>query len=123
MTQLIDDKKLAQMQQTQELNLPETAYIQELEKESDGQGGYIEVAWNTIATVKARIGDPKGETEKEAAGRIDVGKVSVITLPAGTQLAKENQIQVDGVNYRVHWTNEGKSNLTALRVVVTRAER
>ena len=118
MTQLIDDKKLAKMQKTQELNLPETAYIQRLETESDGQGGFTE-SWQTIKTVKARIGEPKGDAEKEIAGRIETGKVVIITLPYDVEVELDNQIQINGINYRVHWTNKDKSNITALRVVVT----
>lgn len=107
------------MQKTQELNLPETAYIQKLEPVSDGQGGFLNPAWQTINTVKARIGEPKGDTEKEVAGRIDVGRAMIITLPADTELELDNQIQISGINYRVHWTNKNKSNMTALRAVVT----
>lgn len=119
MTQLIDEKKLAKMQKTQELNLPETAYIQRLEPVSDGQGGFLNPAWETIKTVKARIGEPKGDTEKEVAGRIETGKVVIITLPYDVEVELDNQIQINGINYRVHWTNKDKSNITALRVVVT----
>jgi len=34
-------------------------------------------------------------------------------------LADSDQIQINSVNYRVHWTNKNKSHATALRVIVT----
>lgn len=106
------------MRSTQELNMPETAYIQSLTATSDGQGGFTE-SWQTIKTVAARIGEPKGDAEKEVAGRIETGKVVIITLPYDVEVELDNQIQINEINYRVHWTNKDKSNITALRVVVT----
>ena len=106
------------MRSTQELNMPETAYIQSLTATSDGQGGHTE-SWTTVSQSKARIGEPKGDTEKEVAGRIDVGRAMIITLPFDTDVKLDNQIQINEINYRVHWTNKDKSNITALRVVVT----
>ena len=107
------------MQAAQNSNLPETAYIQSLTVTNSGDGQTE--AWTTYATVNARLGEPKGEIEKQVAASILVGKVNVITLAAGTTLADTDQIQIGGVNYRVHWTNKNKSHQTALRVVVTEA--
>lgn len=108
------------MKATQNMNLPETAYVQALTKTSDGEGGWTE-AWTTKATVSARIGEPKGEMEREIAGKIAVGVAYVITLPAGTAVLNTDQIQINSVNYKIHWLNTRKSILTAIRAVVTEA--
>jgi hypothetical protein len=121
MTALISDDNMNKMRATQELNLPEVAYIQKYTSVPDGQGGFLDPVWQTVATTNARIGLPKGEIEKTEAGRIDSGRVFVITLPADTVLDDEDQIQIDGNNYRVHWTNKKRSHLTALRVIVSPA--
>lgn len=118
MTSLISAGNLAKMRATQESNLPETAYIQSLII-TNGPDGYSE-AWTTYSTVKGRLGEPKGEQEQAVASTITTGKVNVITLPASTEVLDTNQIQINSVNYRVHWTNKDKSHLTALRVMVTR---
>jgi len=120
MTSILSDEQLAAMKAVQDSNLPETAYIQSLTKTSDGEGGFTE-AWTTITTTTARIGEPKGELEREIAGKIGVGMVYVITLPSETVLDLANQIQISSVNYKVHWTNKNKSHKTALRAVVTEA--
>ena len=114
---MISTEALAQMRAVQESNLPETAYIQRLTV-TNGADGQSE-AWTTYATVNARLGEPKGELEKQVASSILVGKVNVITLPVGTTLADSDQIQISSVNYKIHWTNKNKSHATALRVVVT----
>jgi len=119
MTTLVSAGNLAKMRATQESNLPETAYIQGLTV-TNGADGWIE-AWTTKATVNARLGEPKGEQEKAIASTVTVGKVNVITLPFGTSVLDTDQIQILGKNYRVHWTNVGKSHATALRVIVTEA--
>lgn len=119
MTTLIDSNNLATMRSMQEANLPETAYIQS-QNITSGADGWSE-AWTTVSTVNARLGEPKGETEKSVAATITVGKVNVITLPVGTNVLDTDQIQINGTNYRVHWTNKGKSHITALRVIVTEA--
>lgn len=116
-TTLISTEALAQMRAVQESNLPETAYIQRLAV-TNGADGQTE-AWTTYATVNARLGEPKGDVEKQVAAGIKVGKVNVITLQAGTTLADSDQIQISSVNYKIHWTNANKSHATALRVVVT----
>ena len=106
------------MQAVQNSNLPEVAYVQQLTKTPDGEGGYTE-AWQTTATVNARIGEPKGELEREIAGKIAVGMVYTITLPSETAVLETNQIQILGNNYKIHWLNTRKSHLTAIRAVVT----
>ena len=116
-TTLISADALEAMQAAQNSNLPETAYIQSLAV-TNGADGQSE-AWTTYATVNARLGEPKGDVEKQVAATIKVGKVNVITLKAGTALADSDQIQINSVNYRVHWTNQNKSHATALRVIVT----
>ena len=120
MTSILTDAQLVAMQAVQNSNLPEVAYVQQLTKTPDGEGGWYE-AWQTTATVNARIGEPKGELEREIAGKITVGIVNVITLPVGTVLQDNDQIQINGQNYQVHWTNKNKSAKTALRVIVTQA--
>lgn len=115
---LISDNNLAKMRKTQELNLPETAYIQKLVSESDDSGGYYE-SWQSAGQAPARLGNVKGEQEREIAGQLGVEKVNVITLPADTEVDDTDRIQVNDVQYIVHWTNKNKSNLTALRVMVT----
>ena len=120
MTSMLSSDQLTAMKAVQNSNLPETAYIQALTKTSDGEGGYTE-AWNTVTTTTARIGEPKGELEREIAGRIGAGVTYVITLPSETVLDLTDQIQINGVNYKVHWTNKNKSSKTALRAVVTEA--
>lgn len=119
MTSLLSDKNLEKARKTQEMNLPETAYLQRQTMIDDGQGGFIEGAVETFATVSARLGEPNGEFEKTIASSIQVGKVNVITLPVDTALLDTDQIQINGVNYKIHWTNKNKSHLTALRVMVT----
>ena len=79
-TTLISTEALAQMRAVQESNLPETAYIQRLTV-TNGADGQSE-AWTTYATVNARLGEPKGDVEKQVAATIKVGKVNVITLKA-----------------------------------------
>ena len=116
-TTLISADALEAMQAAQNSNLPETAYIQSLAVTN----GADKRTWTTYATVNARLGEPKGDVEKQVAATIKVGKVNVITLPVGTTLADTDQIQIGGVNYRVHWTNKNKSHATALRVIVTEA--
>lgn len=106
------------MRATQELNLPEIAYVQSLTVTS-GADGFSE-SFQTRETASARLGEPKGEQEKAVASTITVGAVNVITLPAGTNVLDTDQIQINGVNYRVHFTNKDKSHLTALRVIVTK---
>lgn len=108
------------MKAVQDSNLPETAYIQALTKTSDGEGGYTE-AWTTITTTTARIGEPKGELEHEIAGKLGVGMVYVITLPSDTEVLDTDQIQINSINYHVHWTNANKTQKTALRAIVTEA--
>ena len=108
------------MQAVQNSNLPETAYVQRLTRTADGEGGYTE-AWNTVTTTTARIGEPKGEFEKEIAGKISVGVAYVITLPSSVALDLTDQIQINSKNYKVHWTNKDKTQKTALLVVVTEA--
>lgn len=117
---MLSNEQLAAMKAVQDSNLPETAYIQALTKTSDGEGGFTE-AWNTVTTTTARIGEPKGEFEREIAGKIAVGMAYVITLPSETVLDLANQIQINSKNYKVHWTNKEKSHKTALRVIVTEA--
>lgn len=119
MTTLINAQNLAKMKATQESNLPETAYIQRVTITNSGDG--LSEAWNTVATVNARMGEPKGDLERSVASTIVIGKVHVITLPVGTYVLDSDQIQVNGRNYIVHWTNAEKSDLTALRVIVTEA--
>lgn len=119
MTTLLNAEQIGKMRKTQDLNLPETAYIQQLTKTSDGEGGYTET-WTTTATVNARIGEPKGEYEKAQAARITVDVVNVITMPAATALLDTDQVQINGINYRVHWTNRDKSHITALRAIVSK---
>lgn len=119
MTSIINDKTLDKARKTQEMNLPETAYLQRVSMIDDGQGGFVEGAVETYATSPARLGEPKGELEREAASSIQSGKVNVITLPAGTSILDTDQIQINGVNYKIHWMNKDKSHLTALRVMVT----
>ena len=120
MTSMLSNEQLAAMKAVQNLNLPETAYIQALVRTSDGEGGFTE-AWTTTVTTTARIGEPKGELERDIAGKIAVGMAYVVTLPSETVLALENQIQINSKNYKVHWTNKEKSQKTALRAVVTEA--
>ncbi|MEL7626979.1 MAG: phage head closure protein [Anaerolineaceae bacterium] len=120
MSGLLSAVQLAELQAVQAMNLPEIAQIRALTKTDDGQGGYSE-EFVTRATVNARIGEPKGDKEREVAGKYDVGKTLVITFPVDTELEPDDQIQINGVNYRVHWTNKNKSNMTALRVIVTEA--
>ena len=120
MTSILSNDQIAAMQAVQNSNLPEVAYVQQLTKMPDGEGGHTE-AWTTITTTNARIGEPKGNLESEIAGRISVGVVYVITLPSNTELDLANQIQIRGKNYQIHWTNQGKSHLTAIRAIVTEA--
>ncbi len=117
MTTLVSAGNLAKMKAVQESNLPETAYIQRVTV-TNGADGWSD-AWNTVSTVNARLGEPKGEMEKSIASTITVGKVYVITLPVGTDVLDTDQVQISGINYRVHWTNKNKSHATALRVIVT----
>lgn len=117
MTSLINAGNMAKMRATQESNLPETAFIQRQTIINDADG-YSE-AWTTVATVNARMGEPKGDLEKSVASTIVIGKVQVITLPVGTVVLNTDQIQINSVNYKVHWTNKNKSHATALRVIVT----
>lgn len=117
MTSLINAENLDKMRKTQELNLPETVYIQRLTV-TNGADGWHE-AWDTVATVNGRLGEPKGEMEKSIASTVVAGKVWVITLPVGTDVLDTDQIQISSKNYRIHWTNVGKSHATALRVIVT----
>lgn len=119
MTTLLTDDNIEKLKRTQELNLPETAYIQRLTV-SNTASGWSE-SWQTINTVNARLGEPKGEQEKNLAATIVSGKSWIITLPADTELEDNNQIQINGVNYHVHWTNKGRSHITALRVLVTQS--
>ena len=105
MTTLISDNNLNKMRATQEANLPEVAYIQKFTSVPDGQGGFLDPVWQTVATTNARIGLPKGEIEKTEAGRIDWARVC--DHAAGRYGSDdEDQIQIDGNNYRVHWTNK-----------------
>lgn len=120
MTSILTTEQLAAMKAVQNLNLPETAYVQRLTRTSDGEGGYTE-AWNTVTTTTGRIGEPKGEFEREIAGKIAVGMAYVITLPSNTEVLSTDQIQINSKNYKVHWSNKDKSQLTALRVIVTEA--
>lgn len=114
---LLTDGNLAKLRKTQELNLPETAYIQSLSV-TNGADGWSE-SWQTKVTKPARLGEPKGEQEKTTASTI-VGKTTyVVTLPADTDVSDEDRIQINSVDYRVHWTNKNKTNKTALRVLVT----
>jgi len=117
MTSLLSDENLVKLRATQESNLPETAYVQRVTVTNGADG--ISEAWTTAATVNARLGEPKGELERQIASTIVVGKVNVITLPVGTNVLDTDQIQISGVNYRVHWSNKNKSHATALRVMVT----
>jgi hypothetical protein len=119
MTTLLTNDNLAKMKNAQAQNLPETAYIQGLST-TNSASGWSE-SWTTKATVNARLGEPKGEMEKSIAATITSKRVWTITLPADTALEDTDQIQINSVNYRVHWSNKGKSNITALRVVVTEA--
>ena len=119
MASILTAEQLAAMKAVQNLNLPETAYVQALVRTSDGEGGFTE-AWTTSVTTTARIGEPKGELERDIAGKIAVGMAYVITLPSETVLDLTNQIQISGINHIIHWTNKDKSQKTALRVIVTR---
>lgn len=118
---MLINRLLTEMKAIQESNLPETAYIQAFQTVSDGAGGY-DKAWVTIATVKARIGEPKGEMEKQVAAQMKSGVAYMVTLPASTQVDPANQIQINGTQYEVHWMNKKKSYLTALRVMVTEVQ-
>ena len=119
MTTRLSAENVAKMQAMQESNLPETAYVQRVTV-TNGADGFSE-AWTTVSTVNARLGEPKGEMERQIASTITVGKVYVITLPVGTSVLDTDQIQISSVNYRVHWTNKNKSHATAMRVLVTEA--
>jgi hypothetical protein len=119
MTTRLSAENVAKMRAVQESNLPETAYIQRVTV-TNGADGFSE-AWTTVSTVNARLGEPKGEMERQIASTITVGKVYVITLPVGTSVLDTDQIQISSVNYRVHWTNKNKSHATAMRVLVTEA--
>lgn len=119
MTTLISADNLAKMRSVQESNLPETAYIQR-QTMTNGADGWSDV-WNTVSTVNARLGEPKGELEKSIASTTKAGKVNVITLPVGTNVLDTDQIQINSVNYKIHWTNKNKSHATALRAIVTEA--
>ena len=117
MTTLLTDGTLNKLRETQEMNLPETAYIQELTIDNSASGW--SESWKTIETQNARIGLPKGETEKAIASTITSGTAYTITLPASVEVTQESRIQINNVNYKVHWTNKRKSKKTATRVVVT----
>lgn len=120
MTSILSNAQVAAVQAVQNSNLPETAYVQRLTRTTDGEGGYTE-AWSTQTTTTGRIGEPKGEFEKEAAGKISVGVAYVITLPSNTEVLPTDQIQINSKNYKVHWTNANKTQKTALRIIVTEA--
>ena len=111
------------MRATQELNLPETAYLQARTYLDDDMGGRVEGPMETIRESKARLGEPKGELEKEQAGRINAKVVAVITLPADVTLEGVDEIQINGKQWKAHWSNADKSNMTALRVIVSEVKK
>lgn len=117
MTSLINSENLNKMREAQEMNLPETVCVQR-KTVTSGADGFSE-AWTTVATVSGRLGDPKGDMEKSIASTVVNGNVLVVTLPVGTAVLEADQLQVNGVNYKIHWMNKDKSHLTALRVVVS----
>jgi len=120
-TSILSSKQVAKARKTQELNLPETAYIQRQATPTENEHGTVDVPWKTIATVNARLGEPKGEMERVQASKLETAEVNVITMPASTALLETDQIQINGINYRVQWMNRNKSTMTALRVLVSKA--
>ena len=116
---MISDKNMKKMRATQELNLPETAYLQARSYLDDGMGGKVEGPMETIKQCKARLGEPNGKLEQEQAGRINAKVVAVITLPADVTLDGVDEIQINGKQWKAHWSNADKSNMTALRVIVS----
>lgn len=119
MTTLLTDDELDKVRKVQELNLPETAYIQTLTV-SNGPSGWVE-SWQTRETVNARVGEPRGDIEQSIASTVlsTGGKTYVITMPADVDINNDDRIQINGIDYKVHWTNKNKSKKTATRVVVT----
>lgn len=116
MTNLLEADELAGMKATQELNLPETVFVQELTETSDGAGGSSQ-AWNTTVTTTGRIA-PLGNSgeEREIARRLGNVQAYVITLPVATVVDEQSELQISGRQFQINATLK-RSNQTALRLV------
>jgi SPP1 family predicted phage head-tail adaptor len=113
---MLSDAELEDMQDTQDQNLPETVYVQAKTAVSNSAGGQTE-SWSTIASVKGRIGGlGNSAQEREIAGRMGNVQVYKITLPAGTDVDENKQLQINGRQFKVGGVLR-KSQSTALRVV------
>ena len=49
--------------------------------------------------------------------------MAVITLPADVTLDGVDEIQINGKQWKAHWSNADKSNMTALRVIVSEVKK
>jgi hypothetical protein len=113
---MLNNSELEEMQDEQEANMPETVYIQRIADVDNGSGGTSQ-AVQTTATTKGRIGAVgRDAQEREIAGRLGVVQVYVITLPIGSVVAENDQLQINGRQFFVGGVVR-KSNVTAQRVV------
>lgn len=106
------------MRKTQRDSMTETVYVQRLMATPDGAGGWTHV-WNTVATVKGRVGKPESAVEYSAEG-IRAGEIAgmrryVITLPYDTDVTESDMLQVAMRQFEVVSISR-PSSPTALRV-------
>lgn len=114
---MLSDRELNGLRQTQDDNLPETAYIQRLTQSRDDTGG-IGQSWATVATTKARLGYPTAR-DVELGGQQSQQAQFVITLPHSADVRLTDELQIGGINYQII-TILRRSKQTALRLLCKR---
>lgn len=107
-------KDLERIRREQEKFLPDTAYIQQANRVSDGRGGES-VVWQTVATVPCRLAQNQGR-EKEQGGKTMPDGSYVITFPHGTNVLTSHRVQINGTQYEVINVLT-RSESTAVRVI------
>jgi hypothetical protein len=113
----LSDDELDALRDVQAEYLPESCDILEVTRVSDGAGGFVET-WEPIALgVPCRKNIERG-LEVVMFGVWRSYERSVITLPWGTEIGKDNRIEYAGEVYAITAENEPSSWRTACRVIV-----
>lgn len=112
---MLSERDLEGARAAQEVNLPETVYVQRLTRTVDGAGGWSE-AWTTVATVAGRLAEAAWEeAEQELAGRYGARYKNVVTLAHDATVSETDRLQIGATEYQVIGIAR-RSGQTALRV-------
>ena len=104
--------------------MPDTGYVFSYTLTDDLQGGKI-ASYTQSDSFSCRLmfysGDGRpGSSDAVRAGRIDAPQLFLLTFPAGTQIAEQDQVRVNDVMYEIVSALDARSFETAKRLLVKR---